>query len=116
MTDMQDEILEIGEDTQKDKYLIFSLGNEEYGIGISYVTEIVGIQKITEIPEVEEYIKGIINLRGNVIPVIDVRLMLDLKKRNTMTGPVLSCSMSKEFPLALLLIQFRKFCKYAMIT
>jgi len=73
MTDMQDEILEIGEDTQKDKYLIFSLGNEEYGIGISYVTEIVGIQKITEIPEVEEYIKGIINLRGNVIPVIDVR-------------------------------------------
>jgi len=60
------------------------------------VTEIVGIQKITEIPEVEEYIKGIINLRGNVIPVIDVRLMLDLKKRNTMTGPVLSCSMSKS--------------------
>jgi purine-binding chemotaxis protein CheW len=81
MTDMQDEILKIGEDTQKDKYLIFSLGNEEYGIGISYVTEIVGIQKITEIPEVEEYIKGIINLRGNVIPVIDVRLMLGLKEK-----------------------------------
>jgi len=62
------------EDTQKDKYLTFSLGNEFYGIEIKYVTEIVGMQPITEVPELPEYIRGIINLRGKIIPVMDVRL------------------------------------------
>ncbi|AOY78207.1 chemotaxis protein CheW [Clostridium formicaceticum] len=62
------------EDTQKDKFLTFSLGNEFYGIDIKYVIEIIGIQLITEIPQLPEYIKGIINLRGKIIPVMDVRL------------------------------------------
>lgn len=62
------------EDTQKGKFLTFSLGNESYGIEIMYVTEIVGIQPITEVPELPEYVKGIINLRGKIIPVMDVRL------------------------------------------
>ncbi len=62
------------EDTQKDKYLTFSLGTEFYGIEIKYVTEIVGMQPITEVPELPEYIRGIINLRGKIIPVMDVRL------------------------------------------
>lgn len=66
--------LELEEDTQKDRYLTFSLGKETYGIEIKYVTEIIGIQTITEIPEIPEYIKGIINLRGKIIPVMDVRL------------------------------------------
>lgn len=62
------------EDTQKDKFLTFSLGNEVYGIEIKFVTEIIGMQSITEIPDLPEYVKGIINLRGKIIPVIDVRL------------------------------------------
>lgn len=62
------------EDTQKDKYLIFSLGEEEYGIEISYVLEIIRIQEITQVPELPDYVKGVINLRGKIIPVIDVRL------------------------------------------
>lgn len=62
------------EDTQKDKFLTFSLGNEFYGIEIKYVTEIVGMQPITEVPELPSYIRGIINLRGKIIPVMDVRL------------------------------------------
>ena len=62
------------EDTQKDKYLIFSLSNENYGIPIRYVTEIINIAEITTVPEQPEYIKGIINLRGKVISVMDVRL------------------------------------------
>ena len=62
------------EDTQKGKFLIFSLGNESYGLEIKYVTEIIGIQPITEVPELPEYIRGIINLRGKIIPVMDVRL------------------------------------------
>lgn len=62
------------EDTQKGRFLTFALSNESYGIEIRYVTEIIGIQPITEVPELPEYIKGIINLRGKIIPVMDVRL------------------------------------------
>lgn len=62
------------EDTQKNKFLTFQLGKEVYGLDIKYVTEIIGIHPITEIPEMPEYIKGIINLRGKIIPVMDVRL------------------------------------------
>ncbi|QTH40500.1 purine-binding chemotaxis protein CheW [Cohnella sp. LGH] len=62
------------EDTQQGKFLTFALGNETFGIEIRYVTEIIGIQPITEVPELPEYIKGIINLRGKIIPVMDVRL------------------------------------------
>lgn len=61
--------------TQQGKYLIFSLGTEEYGIEICYVSEIIGgVQEITSIPELPEYVKGVINLRGKIIPVMDVRI------------------------------------------
>lgn len=66
--------MDMDEDTQKDKYLIFSLGNEFYGIEIKTVIEIIGMQPITQVPESPEYIKGIINLRGKIIPVMDVRI------------------------------------------
>lgn len=69
-----DWVLEQEEDTQKNKFLTFAVGNEVYGIEIKYVKEIIGIQQITQIPEVPDYVKGIINLRGKIIPVIDVRL------------------------------------------
>lgn len=68
------ELLEEEEDTQKGRFLTFELGEESYGIEIKYVTEIIGLQPVTEIPELPEYIKGIINLRGTIIPVMDVRL------------------------------------------
>jgi purine-binding chemotaxis protein CheW len=56
------------------KYLTFSLKGEEYGIGILKVKEIIGIMHITTIPQTPPYVKGVINLRGKVIPVIDLRL------------------------------------------
>ena len=74
---MSSEVLredELEEDTQRGKYLTFLLGTEEYGIEIAYVTEIIGIQTITSIPQLPTYIQGIINLRGKIIPVMDVRL------------------------------------------
>lgn len=75
------------EDTQKGKFLTFTIGKENYGIEICYVTEIIGIQVITEVPELPEYIKGIINLRGKIIPVMDVRLRFrkELKEYNDRT-------------------------------
>ena len=62
------------EDTQHGRYLTFSIDGEIYGLQIRFVTEIIGVQPITKVPEVPEFIKGIINLRGKIIPVIDMRL------------------------------------------
>lgn len=74
MEEILDEVMETSEDTQRGKFLAFSVGKEAYGIEIKFVTEIIGIQDITEVPELPDYVKGIINLRGKIIPVIDVRL------------------------------------------
>lgn len=60
------------------KYLTFALGKEEYGIGILKVREIIGLMEITAVPHTPQYIKGVINLRGRVIPVIDLRLKFSM--------------------------------------
>ncbi len=62
------------EDTLKGRYLIFTMGDELYGMEIRYITEIIGIQPITEVPEMPEFIKGVTNLRGKIIPIMDARL------------------------------------------
>uniref|UniRef100_A0A7C5ZCT2 Purine-binding chemotaxis protein CheW n=1 Tax=Caldicellulosiruptor owensensis TaxID=55205 RepID=A0A7C5ZCT2_9FIRM len=64
------------EDTMKDMYLIFKIDEQNYGIEIKYVIEIIGLMPITYVPNQEEYVKGIINLRGKIIPVIDARMRL----------------------------------------
>ena len=69
------------EDTLKDMYLTFRLGDEDYAIEIRYVTEIVGMQKITEVPDMPVYVKGVVNLRGQVIPIIDMRLRFNMLER-----------------------------------
>ncbi len=69
------------EDSQKDKYLTFHLAGTDYGIDIAFVTEIVGVQKITDVPDMSDFIKGVINLRGKVIPVMDVRLRFHLEEK-----------------------------------
>lgn len=68
------------EDSQLDKYITFSLGKEEYAIEIRYVVEIVGLQKITELPDMPHFVKGVINLRGDVFPIIDVRSRFNMQE------------------------------------
>lgn len=68
-----------GESNEKGKYMTFKSGNEYFGLAIQYVNEIIQMQEITAIPETEDYIKGLINLRGKVVPVIDVRLRFKQK-------------------------------------
>lgn len=70
--DKEEELLE--EDAEKGKFMTFQTGKEFFGISISFVNEIIPMQAITKVPEVEDYIKGLINLRGKIIPVIDVRI------------------------------------------
>jgi purine-binding chemotaxis protein CheW len=80
MIDKEEDLFE-DEDSQKDKYLTFHLAGEDYGVEIRYVTEIIGIQKITEVPDMPDFIRGVINLRGKVIPVMDVRTRFRLPSR-----------------------------------
>ena len=61
------------------KYLTFKLDNEEYGIGILKIKEIIGMMSVTSIPQTPEFVKGVINLRGKVIPVIDLRLRFGME-------------------------------------
>jgi purine-binding chemotaxis protein CheW len=56
------------------KYLVFHLGAEEFGIQVQKVREIMGVQDITQVPQTPPHVKGVINLRGKVIPVVDLRL------------------------------------------
>ena len=62
------------------RYLTFFLGDEEYGIEIGFVKEIIGVLHITAVPLSKHYILGVINLRGKVVPVIDLRLKFGLPK------------------------------------
>ena len=63
------------------KYLTFALGKEEYGIPIQRVKEIIGMMEITEVPRTPDFIKGVINLRGKIIPLMDLRLKFGLPEK-----------------------------------
>ncbi|MFA7330164.1 MAG: chemotaxis protein CheW [Candidatus Delongbacteria bacterium] len=69
-------------DTLDQKHLTFRLGSEDYGIPIAAVIEIIGIQPITDLPEVPPWIRGVVNLRGRVVPVMDVRLRFGMPARD----------------------------------
>jgi purine-binding chemotaxis protein CheW len=81
MSEEVDDALFEDQDTQKDKYLTFHIGDEDYAIAITFVTEIIGMLNITEVPQTPNYIKGVINLRGKVIPVMDIRLRFNMQAR-----------------------------------
>ncbi len=82
---MQTEMIERQENipagipAREGKYLTFSLAGEEYGIGILKVKEIIGMMPVTHVPQTPEFVKGVINLRGKVIPVVDLRLRFALE-------------------------------------
>ncbi|MBR6477404.1 MAG: chemotaxis protein CheW [Lachnospiraceae bacterium] len=67
-------------DSELSQYIVIRLGSEEYGIDIRYVDNIVRMQRITRVPKMPKYLVGIINLRGEVLPVISLRIKMDLEK------------------------------------
>ena len=72
--------LSVSADGRAGKYLVFQLASEEFGIQVMKVREIMGIQDITAVPQTPSYVKGVINLRGKVIPVVDLRLKFGLQE------------------------------------
>ena len=71
------EVIETTESVKK-QYIVVKIGSEQYGIDISYVDNIVRMQKITRVPKAQTYFKGIINLRGEIVPVMSVRKRMGL--------------------------------------
>ena len=72
---------ELDEDALKDRFLTFHLGKESYGLEIRHVTEIIVLQEITKVPDLSDFIIGVVNLRGNVISVMDMRKRVHLEPR-----------------------------------
>lgn len=66
---------------QKNKYLVFALEDERYGAPLEYIQEIVGIMDATRVPKMPAFIKGVVNLRGKIIPVMDLRRKFDMEER-----------------------------------
>ena len=67
-------------ENDKKQYIVITFGNEQYGIDISYVDNIVRMQKITRVPRVQNFFKGIINLRGEIVPVMSLRIRMELEE------------------------------------
>jgi len=77
-SEIMNQAVKIMED-KEGKYLTFTLAEEEYGIGILKIKEIIGMMAITTVPQTPKFVKGVINLRGKVIPVIDLRLRFGME-------------------------------------
>ena len=78
VTDMANSLEMIEKETKQ--YIVVKIGSEQYGIDINYIDNIVRMQKITRVPKVQSYFNGVINLRGEVIPVMSLRVKMDLPK------------------------------------
>ena len=75
---MADNKITTSDDTKQ--YIVFQIGNEKYGIDLSYIDNIIRMQKITRVPKAQPYFKGVINLRGDVVPVMSIRTKMGLEE------------------------------------
>lgn len=69
------------DDSMANKYMTFKIADESFGIDIKYILEIIEMQKITDVPDMPNFVKGVINLRGKIIPVMDLRLRFKLEEK-----------------------------------
>jgi len=69
--------------SRRERYLTFYLGEEQYGIAIDRIKEIIAMMKVTHVPKTPVYMKGVINLRGSIIPIVDTRLRFGMETRES---------------------------------
>lgn len=90
---------ETDDEIQDNKFLMCRIGGESYGIDIQHVTDIIELQKITEVPDMPDYVRGVINLRGNVIPVIDMRLRFGMESKEYDDRTVITVVKIKDYSI-----------------
>ena len=69
--------------SRRERYLTFHIGSEQYGIAINRIKEIIAMMSITKVPNIPAYMRGVINLRGSIIPVVDTRLRFNMEHRES---------------------------------
>jgi purine-binding chemotaxis protein CheW len=89
-------------DTLNDRYLLFTIDGAYYGLPLALATEILTLPSITRLPRVADYVKGIINLRGKVIPVLDVRMKLGLPEHPFDENNAIIVISIREMPVGLI--------------
>ena len=91
------------------QYIIVELGNEQYGIDIQYIDNIVRMQRITRVPKAQDYFKGVINLRGEVIPVMSLRLKMDLEEASeTKTTRIIILKLEQHGTIGIIVDEVRE--------
>ncbi len=81
MTNLDEQALEMKKEEERiTQYIVIKIDNEQFGIDIKYIDNIVRMEKITRVPKAQRYFKGVINLRGEVIPVMDLRVKFDMEE------------------------------------
>jgi purine-binding chemotaxis protein CheW len=94
--------------TNEKKYLTFALGHEEYGLEILQVREIIGLMEVTALPEVPPYVKGVINLRGKIIPVVDLRLKFGMSSMDYTSETCIIVLHLHDAPIGILVDKVRE--------
>lgn len=101
-----DEIKGIDSATQ---YIVIKIGDEQYGIDIKYIENIVRMQKITRVPKVQPYFIGVINLRGEVVPVMSLRIKMDLEKDvTTNTTRIIILKLEQNAPIGVIVDEVKE--------
>ncbi|MCR5419964.1 MAG: chemotaxis protein CheW [Lachnospiraceae bacterium] len=91
------------------QYIVINIGDEQYGIDIKYVDNIVRMQKITRVPNCQEYFKGVINLRGEVVPVMSFRMKVNLPEvENTNKTRIIIIKLEQNAPVGIIVDAVRE--------
>ncbi|NLG04121.1 MAG: purine-binding chemotaxis protein CheW [Clostridia bacterium] len=101
-----DEVKVIDTATQ---YIVIKIGDEQYGIDIKYIENIVRMQKITRVPKVQPYFAGVINLRGEVVPVMSLRIKMDFEKDEpTNTTRIIILKLEQNAPIGIIVDEVKE--------
>lgn len=105
------ELTELGQEIHGEsvQFVVIQIGNEQYGIDINYVDNIVRMQHATRVPKVSQYIKGVINLRGEVIPIMSVRLKMGLPEiEDTKNTRIIIVKMDQQGTIGLIVDEVKE--------
>lgn len=96
-------------DEQAKQFIVTNIANEQYGIDIQYIDSIVKMEKITRVPKVQNYYKGVINLRGEIIPVMSLRLKFELEEiETTSASRIIILKADKQNPIGIIVDAVRE--------
>ena len=91
------------------QYIVVSIGNEQYGIDIQYIDNIVRMQRITRVPKAQHYFKGVINLRGEIIPVMSLRLRFNLEPDEyTNATRIIILKLESQYPVGVIVDEVKE--------